>query len=155
MRMLVAVPESPQGLAGLVAGLSAGQLEKWQAAMRPQKVAVALPRWKATTRFSLAATLRAMGMQVAFSNRADFRGISPSGDLKISDVIHKAFVEVNEKGTEAAAATAVVMVRGSSARPARPPLALRADRPFLYFVQDTSTGTILFMGRVGDPSQHG
>ena len=88
-------------------------------------------------------------MTDAFSGRADFSGMDGRRDLFISEVIHKAFVEVNEEGTEAAAATAII---GIGSAPEQIPV-FRADHPFLFFIRDNNAGSILFMGRVTDPSQ--
>ena len=91
-------------------------------------------------------------MDMAFSDAADFSGISdPEKEipLKITDVLHKAFVEVNEEGTEAAAATAVIMAKTVSVKPPDP--VFRADHPFLFCIRDNATGNILFMGRLTDP----
>ena len=96
-----------------------------------------------------------MGMPQAFSNAADFSGMTGKPDFTISAAIHKAFIDVNEQGTEAAAATAVVM-RATAARmpfPEPPPIVFRADHPFLFLLRDEKTGGILFMGRVADPTK--
>ena len=109
---------------------------------------VALPRFRFTSKLELSGTLQAMGMKDAFSSaRADFSGITGSKELFIGLVIHKAFVSVDESGTEAAAATAVVMDKGAPSRP----IALNADRPFVFVIRDDVTGSILFMGRVASP----
>ena len=110
------------------------------------EVMVQLPKFKLESSFSLADTLTALGMPLAFSNQADFSGMDGNKDLFIGAVVHKAFVEVNEEGTEAAAATAVVMKRWSM-----PPQFI-ADHPFLFLIRENSTGTILFIGRVMNPS---
>ena len=94
--------------------------------------------------------LSAMGMPVAFGGDADFSGINGKRDLFISAVIHKAFVDVNEEGTEAAAATAVVMGRAAAARP-EPIVSFRADHPFVFLIRDIRTESILFLGRVTSP----
>jgi serpin B len=92
-----------------------------------------------------------MGMPDAFNlDKADFSGMTGSKDLFISDVLHKAFVEVNEEGTEAAAATGVIM--RVTSMPAPPPV-FRADHPFVFVIQDNHTGSILFVGRVVDPTE--
>ena len=91
-----------------------------------------------------------MGMPAAFSADADFSGMTGNRDLFISEVIHKAFVAVDEEGTEAAAATAVVVVGAESEPPE--PLVVTIDRPFVFVIRDIETGTILFVGRVVDPS---
>ena len=96
-----------------------------------------------------------MGMPAAFDvQKADFTGIAnppdPAKRLAIGEVFHKAFVKVDEKGTEAAAATAAVMARAAAVL--APPVEFKADHPFLFFIRDNATGMILFMGRVADPS---
>ena len=95
--------------------------------------------------------VEAMGMKRAFSQAADFSGISTVEDLFISAVLHKAYVDVNEEGTEAAAATGVVM-RAMSARLPQPVPVFRADHPFLFLIRDTQTGSVLFLGRLTNPS---
>jgi serpin B len=137
----------PEDLPSFEKGLDASRLHALTARLAGEKVAVFLPRYEVTSRFSLADTLAALGMPTAFSGRADFSGMNGKGGLFISAVEHKAFVAVDESGTEAAAATAVVMKRGA---PAGTKL-FRADRPFLFLIRDRKTGCILFLGRVVDP----
>lgn len=110
------------------------------------EVLVQLPKFKIESSFGLADALASMGMPLAFSDQADFSGMTGTRDLSIGAVVHKAFVEVNEAGTEAAAATAVVMARMSM-----PPQFI-ANHPFLFLIRENSTGAILFIGRVADPS---
>jgi serpin B len=148
LAMTIVLPRAPDGLPALTAGLDPARLAGWLAALRPTEVRVALPRFTTRARFELADTLAAMGMPTAFTGAADFSGMSRAGGLFISRVIHEAFVDVNEAGTEAAAATAVVMTRSA---PMNPPPSFTADRPFLYLIRDTGTGQILFLGRVLDP----
>ena len=93
-----------------------------------------------------------MGMKRAFSREADFSGISSAELLNISAVLHKACVDVNEEGTEAAAATGVVM-RAMAARRPQPVPVFRADHPFLFLIRDTKAGSILFMGRLTNPTE--
>jgi serpin B len=118
-------------------------------AMKPATVDLALPKFTFESGLGLSGTLGAMGMADAFSpDRADFSGMTGARDLFISDVIHKAFIAVDEKGTEAAAATAVIMETTSA------PLydvILKVDRPFLFVIRDTVNGQILFIGRVLNP----
>ena len=96
-----------------------------------------------------------MGMPTAFSDNADFTGMEdkPDEDLKIDQVIHQAFVEVNEEGTEAAAATAVIMVGITSVGHAPKIPIFRADHPFIFIIQQKETGNILFLGKVNDPNK--
>jgi serpin B len=111
-------------------------------------VELTFPRFEFETEISLASTLSAMGMPTALSEAADFSGMTGAKDLFISDVFHKAFVSVDEEGTEAAAATAVVMSLTSMPES---PIELTVDRPFLFLIREHETGTVLFMGRVVNP----
>lgn len=151
LSMLVFVPDerTPEALAKTERMLTAANLEKWRRRMFPVEVELFLPKFKITwgTK-SLAAPLKALGMRDAFGGKADFSGINGDRDLFIADVLHKAFVDVNEEGTEAAAATAVVMRTKSISMP--PPV-VRADHPFLFLIRDNATGALLFMGRVANP----
>ena len=115
-----------------------------------REVHVYFPKFRLETRYSLPETLGAMGMPTAFSRNADLSGMDGTRDLVISDVIHQAFVEVDEEGTEAAAATAVV-IRLVSA-PADPVPVFRADHPFIFMIRDDETGIILFIGRIANPA---
>ncbi|MBQ9566068.1 MAG: hypothetical protein IJU98_10815, partial [Synergistaceae bacterium] len=100
--------------------------------------------------YELKDLLASLGMRLAFENAADFSGMTDEERLKIDSVIHQTFIEVDERKTEAAAATSVAIVRATAVAPRQLPRAeFHADRPFLYFVMDDSTGTILFMGRQG------
>jgi len=118
--------------------------------LEPGRVALTMPRFEFESAFSLNEILAAMGMPVAFSGGADFSGMTGNTDLFISHVVHKAFVCVDEAGTEAAAATAVVMKL--TAAPGTPPVQVTVDRPFVFLIRDIETGTILFVGRIVDPS---
>jgi len=119
------------------------------AATQDSYVAVALPKFTFEAGFELSGKLAELGMPTAFGGEADFSGMTTETSLAISQVIHKAFVAVDEKGTEAAAATAVVMT--DSAAPAQPELRFEADRPFLFFIHDRPTGAVLFLGRLVEP----
>jgi serpin B len=96
-----------------------------------------------------------MGMAQAFSGAADFSGMTGKPDFAISAAIHKAFIDVDEQGTEAAAATAIVMQATAMQRrfPEPPPIVFRADHPFLFILLDTKSGSMLFLGRVADPTK--
>ncbi|MCK5562146.1 MAG: serpin family protein, partial [Thermoplasmata archaeon] len=113
-----------------------------------------LPKFKFELKYNLNENLISMGMPLAFSDDADFTGIkSNSGQLKISKVIHQSFVEVNEEGTEAAAATAVIMEdRGGGSSSTPEPIEFKADHPFIFFIEHKESGQILFMGKVENPS---
>ncbi len=149
--MLVVLPREKAGLAALEAGLSMERLAEWTTQLVEREVRVLLPKFKMTWGATeLNKNLKALGMADAFDEmRADFSGMDGrKGWLYIGLVLHKAFVEVNEEGTEAAAATAVAMRVKSMPRP---PVEFRADHPFLFLIREEETGAILFMGRVADP----
>jgi serpin B len=140
----------PDDLAAFEAGLSADQLAALVAALSPRPVELTLPRFGIETALALADVLKALGMPLAFDpDRADFTGITAAEKLYIWAVIHQANIDVDEKGTEASAATAVVI--GTTSIPADP-VTLRVDRPFLFLLRDIPTGAIVFMGRVTDPT---
>jgi len=126
-------------------------LDQILSGMQPTSIALGLPKFEFTKDFGLSSTLASLGMTNAFDpNLADFSGMTGNKDLFIGDVIHKAFVAVDEKGTEAAAATAVIM------RATSMPMfdvTLRIDRPFIFIIRDTVNGQILFVGRVTNPVQ--
>jgi len=125
-------------------------LSGWLGKLGKRKVIVSVPKFRMTSQFSLADVLKSMGMKDAFSGKADFSGMTGVRDLYISAVIHKAFVDVNEEGTEAAAATAVVM-RIIAIGPKEIPV-FRADHPFLFLIRDNKAGSILFIGRAMNPA---
>ncbi len=151
LSMLVLLPKKVEGLADLEKNLTAKQLAAWQGVMKPHQVDVALPKFKITASFSLKDELSALGMPAAFSpNDADFSRMNGKRDLFVSAVIHKAFVDVNEEGTEAAAATAVGIAK-SAAPPPLPRATFRADHPFVFVIRHNGTGSLLFLGRVASP----
>jgi len=117
-------------------------------AIMPRQVALSMPRFKFESEFSLGKLLSSMGMPTAFSSQADFSGMTGNLELSISEVIHKAFVGVDEAGTEAAAATAVIM--RATAMPTTP-LEVTVDRPFIFLIRDIQTGSLIFVGRVINP----
>ncbi|MBN2375835.1 MAG: serpin family protein [Sedimentisphaerales bacterium] len=150
LSMIVLLPEEIDGLTKLEKSLNAQKLDEYCKKFRKQSVKVFLPRFKMTSQFSLAQQLAQMGMPLAFSMKADFSGMDGTKELFLSAVIHKAFVEVNEQGTEAAAATGAVMSM-KSAFPSEP--VFRADHPFMLLIQDNRTGSILFMGHLTNPTE--
>ena len=131
------------------AGLTADALEAILAAPPTTSVLLSMPRFKLQTSLGLSGKLAAMGMTDAFSDNADFSGIDGARDLFIKDVVHQAMVAVDEQGTEAAAATAVTFTRHAVFAGD----ALIVDRPFIFAIRDDATGTILFLGRVVDPTK--
>ena len=150
--MVVLLPRKVDGLGQIENALSVKNLAAWTGRMKRRSVRVILPRFKMTSQFGLAGILAAMGMPDAFDERADFSGMDGRKWLYISAVIHKAFVDVNERGTEAAAATAVVAKEKGIARHQRPPV-FRADHPFLFVIRENRSGSILFLGRVANPQE--
>ncbi|MHC4985530.1 MAG: serpin family protein, partial [Planctomycetota bacterium] len=150
--MLVVLPKDPAGLAEVEHALIEARGLALLADIGEREVRVALPKFRMTWEADLAAMLADMGMVDAFGANADFSRMSPQADrepFSISGVIHKAYVNVNETGTEAAAATAVIMM-GSA--PGEPPVEFTADHPFLFMIRHEQTGAILFLGRVVNPA---
>lgn len=154
LAMLVLLPKQVEGLAALEKALTADNLKTWMAKLRTQKVDVTLPKFRMTDEFALKDTLMELGMRKAFSRAADFRGMNDAREpLRIDAVSHKAFVEVNEEGAEAAAATAVSVGLATAPPPmiSPPTPVFRADHPFVFAICDVQTGLILFLGRVTNP----
>ena len=158
MSMLLVLPAAVDGLEGVEKTLTAEKLDALVSSLKEQPVQVALPKFEVNPAesLSLAERLREMGMAAAFDPaKADFTGVADPPDarqrLSIGAVFHKAFVRVDEKGTEAAAASAVGMVAGA-APPRDRPAEFIADHPFLFFIRDEASGMVLFQGRVADPS---
>ena len=139
----------PDDLAGFEQGLTPDGLGAITSSLTDTQVALALPRFGIETKAELATILADLGMPTAFGDAADFSGITTAEQLAISNVIHQANIDVDEKGTEAAAATAVVMRESAMVADG---VSVRLDRPFLFALRDVPTGAILFLGRVGDPS---
>ncbi|MFC1783884.1 serpin family protein [Planctomycetota bacterium] len=151
LSMVVLLPRKAEDLAELEKRFTFRSLEQWLKRLNKQEVLVYLPKFKITGEFRLAQVLKKVGMVDAFApNLADFSGMNGKKDLFISAVVHQAFVEVNEEGTEAAGATGIAV--GVTSIPAPPPV-FRADHPFVFFIRDTKTNTILFIGRVTNPSK--
>jgi serpin B len=147
LSMVILLPEAGN-FAAFEEGLQAHQVSDIISGLQPTEVALTMPRFEFESEFSLKDTLAGMGMPIAFSNEADFSGMTGKPELFISDVVHKAFVAVDEAGTEAAAATAVIMEL--TAVPP-PPVEVTVDRPFIFLIRDIDTGAILFVGRVMNP----
>jgi serpin B len=147
LAMLIMLPRT-HDIKTLESMLDTSYLNEWTSQLAVQKVDVFIPRFTLETKYTINTILGDMGMPTAFSPQADFSGMDGKGGLFISKVIHQAFVEVNEEGTEAAAATGVVM----EVTAVRPRIIFRADHPFVFIILDKRTHGILFMGRVNDPS---
>ena len=149
--MLVLLPgKTPGAMKKLEKSLSSERLSQWREKLSSVRVDLSLPRFSITWGAEpLSRHLVALGMSDAFSEKADFSGMTGGEPLSLSDVVHKAFVDVNEEGTEAAAATGAIATAAGFDRPRS--IVFRADRPFLFLIQDNPTGSILFMGRVVKP----
>jgi serpin B len=147
LSMIVLLPPEGRTLADFDKTLTAANLENWIDAMKLGRVMVTLPKFTTASQFSLKRALSTLGMPLAFSTDADLSGITGRRNLYVSEVVHKAFVDVNEVGTEAAAATGVVSQESSL------PPQFRADRPFVFLIRDNRNGSVLFLGRVVNPAQ--
>jgi serpin B len=148
--MVIALPKDGD-VKDILADLDTDLLGEWMGSLYRTELDIYLPSFTVESSYSLVGFLASLGMQVPFQSTADFSGITGAKDLFISDVLHKAFVEVNEEGTEAAAATAVMMEL--TATPGEEPerIVFDCDHPFIYMIQHRETGTILFMGVMENP----
>lgn len=155
MTFVIGLPDAVDGLAALRKAITPEALASAMDKLATARVALALPKFKLDARFLLGDALTTLGMGVAFTQAADFTRITnpahPADQLFIEKVIHQAFIDVNEKGTEAAAATAVMMGRKGAGPPAAPPIPFTVDHPFVFFLRDTTTGELLFAGQVSEP----
>jgi serpin B len=129
--------------------LNSQKLDEILGELEYKQVDLTMPKFEFETSFALKDTLSEMGMPVAFSGDADFSGMTGNRELSITAVVHKAFVSVDEAGTEAAAATAVIV--GETSAPAEP-IEVKIDRPFIFLIRDIETGSLLFVGRVLNPA---
>jgi serpin B len=151
LAMVVLLPKKTDGLAELQKSLTQDRLAAGLGRLSTHRVQVTLPPFKVTAEFALSETLAALGMVDAFDpGAADFSGMNGKRNLFLQAVVHKAFVDVNEEGTEAAAATGVG-VGIVSYTPPPPPAVFRADHPFVYLIRDNRTGSVLFLGRLMNP----
>lgn len=154
LSMLVLLPKN-NDISALEKSLTTENLKSWKEQMTYRKVNIFLPKFKTETKYNLNDNLMEMGMPLAFqpptpTSGADFTGMTKERELYIGVVVHQAFVEVNEEGTEAAAATGIGM-RATSAEMPKPPVEFKADHPFIFLIQEMESGNILFMGRVMNP----
>ena len=146
----VLLPRTLSGLPGLEKSLTLENLSGWLGKLTTRKVYVSVPKFRAESAFSLREVLSTMGMPTAFTDKADFSGIDPKRGVAISAVVHKAFVDVSEQGTEAAAATGITMRTTAMLMPEQA-LVFRADHPFIFLIRDTRTEVVLFIGRLMTP----
>jgi serpin B len=150
--MVIFLPRKADGLAELEDSLTIDDIINYISKLQndwEKEIKIYIPKFKFESKYRLSGVLSSLGMTNAFTDQADFSGISEDPPEKISQIVHKAFVDVNERGTEAAAATAVAVLGASLMKPKIPEF--RADHPFLFFLIDTQTKTILFIGRVINP----
>jgi serpin B len=146
LSMVILLPDESQ-FSAFEESLDSAQLQSILEQLSVQRLDLSMPKFKIDSSFGLADTLAGMGMPDAFDVvKADFSGMTGKPDLFITNVVHKAYVDVNEEGTEAAAATGVVM--GLKSMPVGEPIVVKVDHPFLFLIRDTQTGAVLFLGRV-------
>jgi serpin B len=151
--MLVFLPHSKENFERTLNTLSFESYNSLVDQLKQQKVNVTLPKFTMTAEFELKETLSEMGMPIPFSDAADFSAMSAQDELKIDKVIHKAFVDVSEKGTEAAGATAVVITTKSAMPDKEQVIYFKADHPFVFMIKDNATGQILFAGVLNRPEK--
>ncbi|HLE69517.1 MAG TPA: serpin family protein, partial [Vicinamibacteria bacterium] len=148
--MLLLLPDEGQ-FEAVERELDVGSVVALTRSVNSAEVALALPRFRVESSFALRESLSRIGIKGAFAPGADFTRVSEEPGFALGNVLHKAVVNVDERGTEAAAVTAMVMLGAAARKPPRP-IEFRVDRPFLFLIEDKPTGTILFLGRVLDPS---
>lgn len=152
LSMTILLPDEWNGVTDMEAVIAWNTMAKHLNELRPQEVTVWLPKWKLDFDLDASLVLQEMGMRDAFSLDADFSGMTGRKDLFIDKVLHKAFIDVNEKGTEAAAASAVIMAEKTTAVP-NERVYFRADHPFIYLIRDGRSNSIFFIGRLANPPQ--
>ena len=148
--MYIVLPDIKR-FADLESKLDVKFVDRIQSKIKLKKVELTLPKFSFDSTFSLMDTLVSLGMPAAFSDEANFSGMDGSQELFINNVFHKAHIAVDEKGTEAAAATAVLQAVAYETRVREKIYTFNADHPFIFFIYDSETGSILFLGRVLDP----
>lgn len=153
LSMLVFLPDAGRGAASLERDLTGASIERWMRALAAApkvRVRLSLPKVKLQTRYQMIPALEALGMARAFRDGAEFGGITRAVPLAIDQVVHQTFLQIDEQGTEAAAATGVAIRVTSGPRP--PEVVFRADRPFVFAIRDNRSGALLFLGRIARPS---
>jgi serpin B len=152
----VILPTKQDGLADIEANMSSELLQKLTASTRSGDTVLMLPKFKIESDLDLKESLSALGMEIVFTDEANFRGAYPENSMapsiKVSKAVHKAVIDTTEKGTEAAAATAVVMMKCSAMMRPEVPRRFIADRPFMYVITHRPTGAVLFVGRHDKPA---
>lgn len=152
LSMDVILPTGGNSAANLNVGALPADLSTWLSGLQSQPVNVSLPKFDISAGAELGSALQSLGMTDAFSNGADFSGITNATQLKISAVVQKATISVNETGTVAAAATGVGMQTACIVMNLDPPIVFNADHPFLFLIRDNVSGSVLFMGQEMDPT---
>jgi len=148
--LIIILPKENYGLEEIEKIFEKGLIETYFEKMEEKRITLSIPKFKTESTYELQEQLSKMGMPIAFTNNADFSGITGDRSLAIDKVIHKAYIDVNEEGTEAAAATAVTMRKTAMLLDE---VKFKADHPFIYLIRDNETNTILFVGRLMDPNQ--
>lgn len=151
-RMIILLPVAGKTTGDIIASMNADSWKNVVGKLKPQKMVVKIPKFKFEFKSLLNNNLIALGMKKAFQENADFTGISKPGGIWISRVIHKTFVEVNEEGSEAAAVTVVEAVFKSDTQTNAIPTFV-ANKPFIYFIEEKSTGALIFSGIMNDPNE--
>jgi serpin B len=146
--MSIFLPKEGHNVNEVIAELTPSNWDNWLSSFQPRPVELFLPKFKMEYEIKLKRTLSDMGMEIAFSDAADFSNMIGGGGVKIDEVIHKAFVEVNEEGTEAAAVTVVIIIETSAGSKTT----VNVNRPFVFVIRDNKTNSILFMGKVVNPN---
>ena len=149
--MSILLPKNDKNVNDIVEQLSSENFAKWNSDFTTKEVILTLPKFNFGYKELLNNPLMNMGLGIAFSDMADFTGINPDGNLMISRVIHQSFIDVNEKGTEAATVTVVEMVN-TSAGPGDDIIHFTADHPFVFVIREKTSNAILFIGKVGNPN---
>ena len=149
--MLIALPRGMESLGALTSELSVERLCDWREDLDTEYVDVWLPKFTQRQPLSLTGVLQGLGIRLAFDEAADFSGMANVTPLMIDQVLHEAFISVDEQGTEAAAATATMMILGEPAGPEDDPVQFHADHPFLYAIVERQSGAVLFLGRMQAP----
>jgi len=148
--LVIILPKENYGLEEIEKIFEKGLIETYFGKMEQKRITLSIPKFKTESTYDLKDYLSKMGMPIAFTNNADFSGITGDRSLAIDKVIHKAYIDVNEEGTEAAAATAVTMRKTAMLLDE---VIFKADHPFIYLIRDNETNTILFVGRLMNPNQ--
>ncbi|MDD3101841.1 MAG: serpin family protein [Patescibacteria group bacterium] len=151
LSMMVLLPKN-EDLSLFENSMSLEKINDWKSKLQEQRVDVFMPKFTFDMKYFMNNTLAKMGMPTAFTSNADFSGMDGTKNLSIQNVIHQAFVDVNEEGTEAAAATGISMGITSAPPPQKIPV-FQADHPFIFVIQDKDNGNILFFGRVSNPNK--